>query len=231
MSAIKSIVIVGGTGKVAIELTRLLLARNPIPHITSVIRSTSSPSFKSLESLPHYSSEHLKAVPLSLETATVKEFAGIFKEAKADIVVFSAGAGGKPGEDGVSGGERTKKVDYEGAVKVFDAIEHVQSEGLDPRLILISAVDVRDENIIPDHYVRTFIGLRTFCLNEFFLVERGRQDWIETCARGYRHIYALQIPGRQGPRRQNQVQVEHSEARRTVSNPISTASSCLPTTS
>jgi len=143
-------VIVGGTGKVAVELTRLLLARNPRPTITSIIRSTTSPSFKSLEALPNYSSDNLKAVPLSLETSTVQEFSTIFKEAKADVIVFSAGAGGKAGD--VSVAERTKKVDYEGAVKVFDAIEHVQTYDLNPRLILVSAVDARDENIIPDHY-------------------------------------------------------------------------------
>lgn len=58
---------------------------------------------------------------------------------------FSAGAGGQGGE------ERTKKVDYEGAVKTFDAIEGV--EGPKPRLILVSAIDVRDPEKIPAHYV------------------------------------------------------------------------------
>ena len=63
-----------------------------------------------------------------------------------DVVVFSAGAGGKGGP------ERTKAVDYEGAVKVFDAIEGV--EGAKPRLVLVSAIDVRDVNADPPpHYV------------------------------------------------------------------------------
>jgi malate/lactate dehydrogenase len=35
----------------------------------------------------------------------------------ADVVFFSTGAGGKGGE------ERTRSVDYEGALKVFDTIE------------------------------------------------------------------------------------------------------------
>lgn len=47
-------------------------------------------------------------------------------------------------------------MDYEGAVKVFDAIEGVDGERK-PRLILVSAVDVRDETKIPDHYVSRFL--------------------------------------------------------------------------
>jgi len=61
------------------------------------------------------------------------------------VVVFSAGAGGKGGE------ERTKQVDYGGAIKIFDAIDGV-GEGKRPRLVLVSAVDVRDPNKIPSHY-------------------------------------------------------------------------------
>ena len=45
---------------------------------------------------------------LSLEDASVKDFAELFDKEKPDGVVFSAGAGGKGGE------ERTKAVDYEG---------------------------------------------------------------------------------------------------------------------
>ena len=44
-------------------------------------------------------------------------------------------------------------------VKIYDAIEQVQSQGLDPRLITISGVDVRDENIIPEHYVSVWFLL------------------------------------------------------------------------
>lgn len=66
--------------------------------------------------------------------------------------MWSAGAGGKGGP------ERTKKVDYEGALKVFDAIEGVQ--GKKPRLILVSAVDVRDRTKLPSHYVSDSICLR-----------------------------------------------------------------------
>jgi nucleoside-diphosphate-sugar epimerase len=156
MSAIKSVVIVGGSGKIAVELTRRLLARQSPPQITSIIRSTSSPSFKSLEELPHYNTDVLKPVTLSLESSTVQEFVNIFKHAKADVVVFSAGAGGKAGADGVSSNQRTKQVDYEGALKVFDALELVQEHDLSPRLVLVSTIDSRDININPPHYVRFF---------------------------------------------------------------------------
>lgn len=86
---------------------------------------------------------------LSLEQNSVTDFTKAFEETKADVVYFSAGAGGNGGE------ERTKAVDYEGALKVFDAIEGVQ--GTKPRLILVSAVDIRDENQIPEHYVSLFL--------------------------------------------------------------------------
>lgn len=59
---------------------------------------------------------------------------------------FSAGAGGKGGE------ERTKKVDYEGALKIFDAVEGVK-ETKKPFLILVSGVDIRNPDKIPAHYV------------------------------------------------------------------------------
>lgn len=62
------------------------------------------------------------------------------------MVYFSAGAGGKGGE------ERTKKVDYEGAVKIYDAIEGI-AEGKRPFLVLVSGIDVRDPEKIPAHYV------------------------------------------------------------------------------
>ncbi|KXN90764.1 hypothetical protein AN958_03651, partial [Leucoagaricus sp. SymC.cos] len=82
---------------------------------------------------------------LSLEDAPISDFTKAFED--KDVVYFCAGAGGKGGE------ERTKKVDYEGAVKVFDAIEQVKEEMKRPRLVLVSAIDVRDpEKPIPAHY-------------------------------------------------------------------------------
>ena len=80
---------------------------------------------------------------LSLEHSPVSAFTEVFSG--ADTVVFTAGAGGKGGQD------RTRIVDYEGALKVFDAIEAVP--GKKPHLLLVSAADVRDRDKIPPHYV------------------------------------------------------------------------------
>ena len=88
---------------------------------------------------------------LSLEDASVKDFAELFDKEQPDGVVFSAGAGGKGGE------ERTKAVDYEGmsmssdagkvvrsypwigALKIFDALESSNTH----RIVMVSAADLR----------------------------------------------------------------------------------------
>lgn len=81
---------------------------------------------------------------LSLEDEPKETFRDVF-EGK-DLVYFSAGAGGKGGP------ERTRNVDYEGALKIFDAIELVK--GPKPRFIMVSAIDVRDRSQKPPtHYV------------------------------------------------------------------------------
>ncbi len=80
---------------------------------------------------------------LSLEDHDASRFAEAFEG--MDIVYFSAGAGGQ--------GERIKKVDYEGVLKVCDAVEMVQAK-VKPRIIFVSAVDIRNPDVIPAHYVR-----------------------------------------------------------------------------
>lgn len=119
----------------ALRLARLL---SPTHKVKSVIRSSDhEEDIRNVSAIP---------VVLSLEDGTVSEFSAEFEE--QDVVYFSAGAGGKGGD------ERTKKIDYEGVVKVYDAIEAVK--GVKPRLILVSAVDIRDPEKIPTHYVRTY---------------------------------------------------------------------------
>jgi hypothetical protein len=119
--------------QVALRLTRLLTKSH---NVTSIIRDPDHESdIKAASATP---------LLLSLEHASVEDFANAFEG--SDVVYFSAGAAGKGGE------ERTKKVDYEGAIKVYDAIERVN--GTKPRLILVSAVDIRDPEKIPEHYVR-----------------------------------------------------------------------------
>lgn len=49
---------------------------------------------------------------LSLEESSAQDIAALLKERNADAVLFAAGAGGKGGK------ERTRKVDYEGALTV-----------------------------------------------------------------------------------------------------------------
>ena len=80
---------------------------------------------------------------LSLEHSPVSAFTEAISD--ADTVVFSAGAGGKGGPD------RTRIVDYEGAVKIYNAIEAIP--GKKPHLLLVSGADVRDPDKIPPHYV------------------------------------------------------------------------------
>ncbi|KAF8890749.1 NADH(P)-binding-domain-containing protein [Infundibulicybe gibba] len=131
MSLSKKVIIVGGHGNVSLRLARIIGSHH---HVTSIIRNPEhEKDIKDASATP---------LTLSLEDSPVSEFTSVF-EGK-DVVYFSAGAGGSGGE------ERTKAVDYGGALKVFDAIEAVK--GPKPRLILVSAIDVRDPEKIPAHY-------------------------------------------------------------------------------
>ncbi|THH02314.1 hypothetical protein EW145_g6764 [Phellinidium pouzarii] len=125
--------IVGGHGNVSMRLARLLAAKQG-NKVISIIRNADH-----AEEIANTGAEPLV---LSIESDSKNKFANVF-EGK-NIVYFSAGAGGKGGP------ERTRKVDYEGALKVFDALELVKGDK--PRLIMVSAIDVRDRNIVPAHY-------------------------------------------------------------------------------
>jgi len=128
------VIIVGGHGNVALHLAKQL---SPNHNVISITRDAAHESdITATGATPHV---------ISLEASPKESFTTLFEKSKADVVVFSAGAGGKGGE------ERTKAVDYGGAVKIFDAIEGVK-EDLRPRLILVSAVDVRDPEKVPSHY-------------------------------------------------------------------------------
>ncbi|KAJ7258053.1 NADH(P)-binding-domain-containing protein [Mycena haematopus] len=128
----KKIAIVGGHGEVSLRLARIL---GPSHSVTSIIRNPAHEAdIKAASAIP---------LLLSLEEATVADFTAAFQG--VDVVYFSAGAG-------EAGPERTKAVDWDGAVKVFDAIEAVK--GTPPRLILVSAIDIRDPNKIPAHYTK-----------------------------------------------------------------------------
>ncbi|GJJ14087.1 hypothetical protein Clacol_008344 [Clathrus columnatus] len=131
------VVIIGGHGKIAMRLTRLLVDNGF--SVTSVIRNpTDSNDIVNIKAKPEI---------ISLEEADVATFTALFETTNAKLVYFIAGAGGKGGP------ERTKTVDFEGAVKIFDAIEGVKN--IKPRLILVGAIDARDPNRLedyPSHY-------------------------------------------------------------------------------
>ncbi|CAE6436634.1 unnamed protein product [Rhizoctonia solani] len=142
--------IIGGHGKVALHLARLAASRG---HRTiSVIRDVShSQDILNTGATPKV---------LSLEDTPASDFTKFLTDLKTDVVYFSAGAGGKGGE------ERTKAVDFLGAVKIFDAIDGAVDflgavkifdaidgvAGKKPRLVLVSGLDVGNEDRFPEHY-------------------------------------------------------------------------------
>jgi len=125
------IVIIGGHGAVSMRLSKLLASAGH--SVTSIIRNPAqNDDIKEAGATP---------LVLSLEDAPVSEFAALFGSG-IDVVYFSAGAGGTS--------ERVKDVDWDGAVKVFDALQQIESP---PRLILVSAMDTRDiSKPPPAHY-------------------------------------------------------------------------------
>lgn len=132
------LLIIGAHGRVASRVTSLALTRG---HTV----------FAQLRQEAHIADLPTNAHPvlLSLEDADTPRLASLFKQHDPHVILFLAGAGGKGGPD------RTKAVDQDGAVKVFDAIE---SSGLAQRpdfrrLLLCSAVDSRDlATTKPDWY-------------------------------------------------------------------------------
>lgn len=134
---------------------RLAKLLSPLGHtVTSIIRDPAQ-------------SDEIRALPatplvLSLEDDPAAAFTKAFEDAHADVVYFSAGAGGKGGATKEEKEERTRRVDYAGALKVFDAIEGVA--GAKPMLVLVSAIDIRDPEKIPEHYVRTRCPLALWSL-------------------------------------------------------------------
>jgi len=81
----------------------------------------------------------MDAIPIlqSIEESSVEEIQGTIAQTKPDVVIWSAGAGGKGGP------QRTDAVDRQGAIKVFDALRRGD------RFIMVSAVDVRDRENRP----------------------------------------------------------------------------------
>ena len=116
------IVIIGGHGSIARQLTGLLVERGDA--VVSVFRNPGHR--EEIEALG------AEAVVCDIETAAAADLAPAM--AGADAVVFAAGAG--PG----SGAERKRTVDYEGSVKAAAAAE---TAGV-PRFVQVSAIGVDD---------------------------------------------------------------------------------------
>lgn len=122
--------------QVALRLAKILSAQKH--SVISVIRDKAQAS--------DITATGAKPEVLSLEDAPASTFAEFFQRTNTSLVYFSAGAGGKGGE------ARTKAVDYDGALKIFDAIELVP-QGSRPFLVLVSGIDVRHPDKTPAHYV------------------------------------------------------------------------------
>ncbi|KAI0179029.1 NAD(P)-binding protein [Hypoxylon sp. FL1284] len=106
MSSIHNVLLLGGSGKIAQMLTPLLLQRSW--NVTSIIHNPAQVA--NLQKLGEGHSGKLNVLVRSLEDVTSDGQAkSIIEEAKADYVVWSAGAGGKGGP------ERTFKIDRDAA--------------------------------------------------------------------------------------------------------------------
>ena len=120
-----NILIFGGSGKVARHLTRLLSQQGHKVH--SIIRKADQkPEIEQMGGTP---------IIQSIEDSSVEDMAATITSTKANVVVWSAGAGaGNPA--------RTRAVDRDGAIKSMDAAAQAGVK----RYIMVSAVDVRDRS-------------------------------------------------------------------------------------
>ena len=116
MVAAVNIVIVGGHGKIAMRLEKLLAERGDSPR--GIIRKTEQAA----------ELEAIGAEPIVLDIENVDDISDAL--AGADAVVFAAGAG--PG----SGPARKLTVDYGGAVKLIDAAAAQEIR----RYVIVSAI-------------------------------------------------------------------------------------------
>lgn len=123
----------------ALHFTRIAASRGH--KVFSMIRQPEHAS-----DLPTGSSaDSVQPVIASLEHSSVSDIASLFTKYSPNVVLFAAGAGGKGGP------ERTKAVDEQGAIKVFDAIEQsgIAKSADFRRFLLVSAIDVRDKTKPP----------------------------------------------------------------------------------
>lgn len=126
--------IFGGSGKVALHLTRLLTTSSASNKVYNITRNAAhADGIKSAGGIP---------VEASIEDADVDTMTALLKKHAPDTVVFSAGAGGK------GGAERTEAVDRDGAIRTMDATAKAGIK----RYVIVSAIDVRDKDKEPEWY-------------------------------------------------------------------------------
>lgn len=121
-----SLLICGGNGKISKLLVPLLKHKYSI---TSVIRDAAqSDAITSLGATPKV---------FSLEHSSLPEMQNLVKS--QDVIIWSAGAGGK------GGGERTLSVDRDAAIRMIEACSSGKK-----RFIMVSALTSRDPENKPD---------------------------------------------------------------------------------
>lgn len=126
--------IVGGHGKTARHLTKLLTASHHHPHIVySIIRDPAQ--------IPDLEAIGARPIVQDLVSSSLDDFRKIFEQIRPDNVVWAASNPRAPVD-----------VDRDGAIKIMDAL--AQAEISSRRYIVISAADIRDrENKpVPDWY-------------------------------------------------------------------------------
>lgn len=143
MSKALRIFVIGGHGRVAQLFTKV--ASESGHDVVSQIRNADH-----AKDLPTPGPGKVEPLVESLEALDVSQLAQIFQKQAPNVILFSAGAGGKGGP------ERTFAVDRDGAIKVFDALEKsgiAKNHRSFHRLLLVSAIDVRDvHKTKPDWY-------------------------------------------------------------------------------
>lgn len=122
----QTVLLYGGSGKVALALTTLLTTASPPHKVLNITRSHAHDAA--------ISAAGGTPIVASIEDATVESMTALLRKYSVTQTVWTAGAGGK------GGAERTDRVDREGAIKSFEA---AAGAGV-ARFVMVSAVDVRD---------------------------------------------------------------------------------------
>ncbi|MFZ2512040.1 MAG: NAD(P)H-binding protein [Gordonia sp. (in: high G+C Gram-positive bacteria)] len=125
----ETIAIIGGHGKVALELAPILTARGD--SVTSLIRTA--------EQAIDVAATGASPLLLDIEQASVDELAVVLGD--ADAVVFSAGAGG-------GNPQRTHAVDRDAAIR---AIQAAQSAGV-RRFVMVSYLGAGPDHGVPEDH-------------------------------------------------------------------------------